>query len=72
MTRADRPDAAPARPGPAGTMPADPGLAGTALAGTALAGTALAGTALAGTGQLTRLALRRDRIALPATATTIT
>jgi len=39
---------------------------GPGLAGTGLAGTVLAGTVLAGTGQLTRLALRRDRIALPA------
>ena len=46
MTRAERPDAGPARP--------------------RLAGTVLADTGLAGTGQLTRLALRRDRIALPA------
>ena len=33
---------------------------------TGLAGTGLAGTGLAGTGKLTRLAVRRDRIALPA------
>ena len=43
------------------------GPAGPDLAGTALAGTALAGTALAGTGELTKLAVRRDRIALAAT-----
>jgi ABC-2 type transport system permease protein len=40
--------------------------AGTGPAGTGLAGPGLAGPGLAGTGTLTRLALRRDRIMLPA------
>ena len=50
------------RAGQAGAVLADSGPAGPGLAGPRLAGTALAGT-----GALTRLALRRDRIALVAT-----
>jgi polyether ionophore transport system permease protein len=45
----------------------DPGLANTALANSGPVGTGLANPGLAGTGELTRLALRRDRIALVAT-----